>query len=700
VGIVWCIHHRLDYVFAERVTDELLQSGIPAQRVTLDEYRATIGTARGTLEQRDVSAAVFFLSPICIKELLSILPALHFSSPGSQLLFCSVTDLPGTVWDGWADSLTPFEKILDLHTNYRKGVLELLTRLRSLLGLHLSSPTDKERTVELIKIYISSPDDVEEERRTVENVIEHLRCDPFIECSLATVNYVRQGLVTVDQHPQSHMNVLFGRPDECDLVIVILWSKLGTAIASGVSGRQGELTGTQWEFETAITSAERRGAPWVVAYHREDPVLIPVNDPNYESRRFEYGLVVRFLETDIVGRNLPHGSFVSYKGIEDFRNSIETTLRKSIKGLLKDRSRSLDDSRALARLSWTGCPFPGLRPFLESERAIFFGREHESDDIIRRLWWNGDSFVAVVGSSGSGKSSLIKAGVIPHLRRLSANSASKLEIYSLRPSEFTREALSALQEHLAAEIDSATNDMQKMSQAARPFAEERILLFIDQFEELFTVCGPELRQDIFKLIIQSVALPRVQVVCTLRSDFYDDTIEVAEFASLLKTGTYPLASPNIGALFRMLTYPAVAAGVSFEDGLAETIIADTGSGSGALALMAFAVEELYRTNRPGYPLSHEQYDAIGRVKGALAKRADIAVEHIPDPQGIAFSSVFKCLVNVDEQGSASRRGAERDELNSSDEARALVEALIGARLLVGRGGGTSRHESKLLTKHC
>jgi len=147
-------------------------------------------------------------------------------------------------------------------------------------------------------------------------------------------------------------------------VVVILWSKLGSSIASGLGSRQGALTGTQWEFGDAIASSEKRGVPWVVVYHRRDPLMIPVDDPNYDSLRHEYERVKQFLEVEVTGRSLPHGSFVSYKGIPEFRGSVEQTLRKAIKGILKERPSSLDKKPVGTRAGWTGCPFQASGHFL------------------------------------------------------------------------------------------------------------------------------------------------------------------------------------------------------------------------------------------------------------------------------------------------------------------------------------------------
>jgi hypothetical protein len=108
------------------------------------------------------------------------------------------------------------------------------------------------------------------------------------------------------------------------------------------------------------------------------------------------------------------------------------------------------------------------------------------------------------------------------------------------------------------------------------------------------------------------------MVLTLRADFYHRCVEDSRLAALLRTGSFPLAAPELPALLEMITGPAAVAGLTFEDGLPGRILRDTGSAPGTLALMAFALAELYAVCQPHTTLTHAAYDSFGGVQGAIA----------------------------------------------------------------------------------
>ncbi|MBL8259931.1 MAG: SUMF1/EgtB/PvdO family nonheme iron enzyme [Candidatus Competibacteraceae bacterium] len=345
---------------------------------------------------------------------------------------------------------------------------------------------------------------------------------------------------------------------------------------------------------------------------------------------------------------------------------------------------------SLSRPDWSGSPYPGLRHFSDKEHAIFFGRDEEIRELLKRLADPLQRFIAVVGTSGSGKSSLVMAGVI---RRLPAGwvpvrftpgglgddpflaLAAKLES-SLEPHSLTGRAI--------AERLRARGDLDAL---ARLILEQRwpadeLLLFVDQFEELFTLVADEHRRRFVALLTKAAESPRVRAILTVRADFYPQCIDIG-LESLLRAGSYPLAAPKLRALLEMITGPAALVGLRFEDRLPGRLLEDTGREPGVLALLAFALAELYR-RKDGMLLTHAAYDDFGRVPGAISQRAEAIFTALDAEAQTAFEVVFRELVKVDEQGVATRQRAWLDPLRGLAAVQRFIAAYShqDARLLV------------------
>jgi hypothetical protein len=345
-------------------------------------------------------------------------------------------------------------------------------------------------------------------------------------------------------------------------------------------------------------------------------------------------------------------------------------------------------------VTWTGSPFPGLRHFTADDAPIFFGRHSESTALLDRL--QRQRVVAVVGASGSGKSSLVAAGVLPRLHEIPGGQdwqCLRLTPGGLGDNPFValaarlepgleRHGLTgwAIADKLRANGDLAT--LTELFLAGRPAAAE-LLLFIDQFEELFTLTHPEYHRRFIAMLAKAVQSPRLRAVLTLRADFYHRCVDYPDLAALLRTASFPLAAPELPALLEMIHGPAAVAGLTFEDDLPGRILRDTGSESGALALMAFALAELYEACQPHQRLTHTAYDGFGGVQGAIARRAETAYGELEPAVQQALGEVFKDLVEVDpERGIPTRKRAPLARFDASPAARQLIERFSRARLLV------------------
>jgi len=285
--------------------------------------------------------------------------------------------------------------------------------------------------------------------------------------------------------------------------------------------------------------------------------------------------------------------------------------------------------------TWGGCPYPGLLSFKPSEAPIFFGRTRETAELLERLRQPDNRFLVVVGASGSGKSSLVKAGVIPQLEAKGGWLCTRFTPGEVGGDPFLALA-TALKPLLQEQYDSVrqihvrltdTGDIGNLVRAAsasRPATE--LLVFIDQFEELFTL-APEAHRLPFTILLDRMAsTPGLRTLVTLRADFYQRCLDYPHLTTLLRQAqaSFPLHTPDMPALYEMIIGPARVAGLSFDDDLVSRILRDTGSAPGALALMAFALHELYRASTPGTRLTLAAYEGFGGVQGAIGRRANTA----------------------------------------------------------------------------
>jgi hypothetical protein len=369
--------------------------------------------------------------------------------------------------------------------------------------------------------------------------------------------------------------------------------------------------------------------------------------------------------------------------------------------------------------AWTGSPFPGLRAFTPADAPIFFGRQRETDMLVAALCDSTRRFILIAGASGSGKSSLVAAGLIPRLKAgdvpgsdawllPDVNRVGSSQVWhGLRftPGELSENPFDALAAKLAPLVPGAPSPrevaraieedpphlvtlIESALAGAPPRAET--LLFIDQFEELITIVTDDTLQGRFIDALAAAAQsPRVRIVGTVRNDFYHRCVDAhPTLAELLgDRGTVPLAIPGLAALRAMIDGPAKQAGLRFDEGLVDDLAAHTVSQPGGLALLAFALHELYERRSNGL-LSTAEYDGLGGLTGAISRRATTTYETLSSGAKRQVGFVFGQLVLVDESGIATRRRARRDDVaGASDDARAVVDAFEHARLLVSDAAG-------------
>ena len=308
--------------------------------------------------------------------------------------------------------------------------------------------------------------------------------------------------------------------------------------------------------------------------------------------------------------------------------------------------------------------------------------------------------MAVIGASGSGKSSVVGAGLIPRLAEADPPlllptvdpDTRQWDGLRLTPGELGPDPFLALAVRLAPLVHDVPRTIAERLRATPASVLESLeiagatdgaFVFVDQFEELFTVVDEEHRDRFIALLEAVAAAGPHRVVVTLRSDFYQRCVERPALARLMEDGQIPVAAPT-DTLLEMITRPAALAGLTLEEGLAGRLLLDTGSGAGALPLLAFALDELYRLSDG--QMTVQAYESLGGVQGAIGARAEHVFQQLGPAEQAVFDVVFHELVEIDDDGRPARRRAPVAAIEAVPEAMTLAQAFTEARLLVSGAG--------------
>jgi class 3 adenylate cyclase/dipeptidyl aminopeptidase/acylaminoacyl peptidase len=338
-------------------------------------------------------------------------------------------------------------------------------------------------------------------------------------------------------------------------------------------------------------------------------------------------------------------------------------------------------------------PYKGLRAFEEGDAQDFFGREELVELLVGRVATT--RFVAVVGPSGSGKSSVVRAGLLPALRRGAVPGSDRWRIVEMFPGTRALEGLeSAL---LRSTPDAPSSVMEQLERDEHglhhailrllPSDATELVLVIDQFEEVFTLVEDEdARTHFLNSIEAAVTDPhsRLRVVATLRADFYDRPLLYRGFAELFRSRVEAVIPLSAEELERAISGPAERVDVSLEPGLVAAMLHDIADEPGALPLMEYALTELFE-RRDGRVLTVPSYREIGGVSGALGRRAEELYDALKGEAKEAARQLFLRLVALGEGSEDTRRRATRSEIASLDVDRAsmtnAIDVFGAARLL-------------------
>jgi len=349
------------------------------------------------------------------------------------------------------------------------------------------------------------------------------------------------------------------------------------------------------------------------------------------------------------------------------------------------------------------CPYRGLYQFGPNDADVFFGRDIFIEELYRATKTR--NFIPVLGASGSGKSSVVLAGLVPKLEK-----EGHWQFTHFRPGSEPFQALaSALVPLYTPNLDETDQIVQTRKLASylrdttiplfdviakiqQNHLNHRILLIADQFEELYTLCKQEdIRRRFLDCLLTCLgntttsSTSTMVLVITMRVDFLANALAYPEFADRLRESDIKIRSMNHQELVSVIENPVQRLGVTFETGLVQRILEDVEDQPGNLPLLEFALTELWN-KRTGQQLTHHVYEDIGQVKGALARHADEKYGNLTEVEKEKVRRIFIQLVRPGEGTEDTRRVAIKGELGEQNWS--LVKQLADARLVV-----TSRNAS-------
>ena len=332
-------------------------------------------------------------------------------------------------------------------------------------------------------------------------------------------------------------------------------------------------------------------------------------------------------------------------------------------------------------------PYKGLRAFQQADADDFFGRSAMIEQVLDRLQEPvvENNFLAVIGPSGSGKSSLVKAGVLPALRQGRIEGSEDWFYAEMVPGEDPLEELAAAllsvsTSPLPGMVDLLREETSGLAEGVRwalPDEDGKLVLMIDQFEEVFTQIEVESERQQFLDLVQaavSIEDSPVIILITLRADFYDRPLLYQNFGGLIRKRTELVLPLSDEELEETVSGPAYRVGAVLEEGLIENILKDVREQPGALPLLQYALTELFE-RRDGALLTNAAYRDIGGTLGALARRAEEVYQEFDEAGKDMARQMFLRLVTLGEGQEDTRRRILQSELMTLGQ-REVVEDVI------------------------
>ncbi|MBW4694692.1 MAG: hypothetical protein KME27_23325 [Lyngbya sp. HA4199-MV5] len=340
------------------------------------------------------------------------------------------------------------------------------------------------------------------------------------------------------------------------------------------------------------------------------------------------------------------------------------------------------------------CPYIGLEAFREKNQNLFFGRQRLVDKLLKHLEIN--RLLIVVGSSGSGKSSVVLGGLLPRL--LTGMVAGSQDWFYYAPLVPSSDPLTALArrvkpanvpttEWIPQQTSAFKQDSNHLMQLTRQRDHQPVVLIIDQFEEVFTLChDDEARQAVIKNLLHFVQTPDARniLILTMRTDFESQFVRTPDLLPLFEQYHIRMTALDAGELRETIEKPAEMVGLKFEEGLVEALLSDVLGEPAALPLLQFTLLKLW-DNREHNRLTWESYRRLGGGRLALAKSADAFYSSLIPEEQFTVKRILLRMIRPSEGLEVTSNRIPREKLYLSGEARDRVDRvlnkLIYARLV-------------------
>lgn len=404
------------------------------------------------------------------------------------------------------------------------------------------------------------------------------------------------------------------------------------------------------------------------------------------------------------------GSLGKKHGVEFFTDdpcSIDMT--GALGRWLTKKNGGQSELEKIQRIEWPDgkSPYPGLFSFDLDYAPLFFGRDRDVDAVLAKMSQASGRFLVISGASGSGKSSLVAAGIRRAVNGGRLTGAKKVVWVQIQPGRGktpfeslswplieTFHRISFRPGELASQLANGTQTIGSLLDAHLPSGQE-LLLFVDQLEELFTTgfTDHDVEQFLKAIVTASQATPRrLRVIGTVRSEFIARLQETeAVLDAMNGCGSHFLGPISPKALHEMIEKPAQATGYEFEPGLVDELLREAAQEPGSLPLVTYAMNQLFgQLNGGERTFTHKAYHAIGRVAGAIGTQADRVLQGLGRDIDAAFNRVFAELVNIERDRPPTRKRVSVSHFSDDKGADRLIEVLTGqdCRVLVTAGEGS------------
>jgi len=496
----------------------------------------------------------------------------------------------------------------------------------------------------------------------------------FIDAAIAGIN--RAGHVPCDmsyftardQQPADYCKKMV---KECDVYLGVIGLRYGSPVRD-----RPEVSYTELEFEAACEKPSMSRLVFGLDPLASVPVAL-FSDDQFGSRQKAFGQRIK-----------DAGLMTAL-----FRDGHE--LEKLVYQALVENVPS-QKATGSSQIDWPvgKSPYPGLEWFDSEYASLYCGRDQEVDAVIAKMGEPNNRFLIISGASGSGKSSLVGAGVwravvlekrLPGSRnwkwcRIQPGDGEKTPFQGLAwglKQSFTK---------ITERPDLLTKQLAGNSQTLPAIlksnldGDKELVLCLDQLEELFTrgFKNDDIRNFLDQLTATSQNTSNhLRVLTTVRSDFLPQLEGVESLLQLLNAGSsYHLGPISPLALADMITKPATVTGYEVESGLVEDILRDAAHEPGDLPLVAYTLKQLF-ARREGHRFTRAAYQAIGGVVGAIGTKAEQVVEKLGAKATQAFDRVFAELVHIERDGPPTRKRLRLSVMKDHKEAIELIQALAG-----------------------